>query len=342
MNITGSYRALRSNSIAAILAAIEIYNKPQMFYRNECFSILLVNAWELLLKAILSKNKQRIFYPKETGQGYRSLTLQDTSEKVKPFFPSEISYEPVAQNIKVLTNYRNNSIHYYNQKGFDVIIYGLAQTSIINYRDLLLSIFKIDIANQMNINLLPLSFGTQPDPIQFLQHSKENPPKSKEFAYFLAEISTIAQYLDIRNLDMGRFLTVFKINMQSVKKISAADFVVGVQSTADDTTPLFVERRIDPNISHPAKQTNVIEELGGYVNNIKFGTFQFQAIVSKYDIRNKPHLCWRSSDGALTRYSPEIISFIKKLSKQDIENAINDYRIVLSKRRKSRGHNKQN
>ena len=154
MNITGSYRALRSNSIAAILAAIEIYNKPQMFYRNECFSILLVNAWELLLKAILSKNKQRIFYPKETGQGYRSLTLQDTSEKVKPFFPSEISYEPVAQNIKVLTNYRNNSIHYYNQKGFDVIIYGLAQTSIINYRDLLLSIFKIDIANQMNINLL--------------------------------------------------------------------------------------------------------------------------------------------------------------------------------------------
>jgi len=49
-----------------MLAAIEIYNKPQIEYRDECFLILLVNAWELLLKAILSKNKQSIFYFKKT------------------------------------------------------------------------------------------------------------------------------------------------------------------------------------------------------------------------------------------------------------------------------------
>jgi hypothetical protein len=317
-----------------MLAAIEVYNKPQMFYRIECFSVLLVNAWELLLKAVLSKNKQRIFYPKESGQPYRTLTLQDTAEQAKPFFPPEISYEPVVQNIKVLTNYRNNSIHYYNQKGFDVIIYGLAQTSIINYRDLLLSIFKIDVANQMNINLLPLSFGTQPDPIQFLQHSKNNPPKSKEIAQFLAEISNIAQYLDARNLDLGRFLTVFKVNIQSVKKISAADFVVGVQSTADSMTPVYIERRIDPNVSHPESQTNVLEALGGNVNSVKFGAFQFQAIIWKYDVRNKPHLCWRSNNGALTRYSLEIISFIKKLSQQEIEDAIKDYREEIRRRQK--------
>ena len=64
MNLRGSYRALLSNSRAAMLAAIEIYNKPLFTYRDECFAILLINAWELLLKAILSKNKQKIFYPK--------------------------------------------------------------------------------------------------------------------------------------------------------------------------------------------------------------------------------------------------------------------------------------
>lgn len=53
MNLRGSYRGLRSNSEAAMLAAIEIYNKPQFSYRDECFTILLVNAWELLLKATL-------------------------------------------------------------------------------------------------------------------------------------------------------------------------------------------------------------------------------------------------------------------------------------------------
>jgi len=58
MNLRGSYKALRNNSKAAILAAIEIYNKPQIEYRDECFTILLINAWELLLKAMLSKNKR--------------------------------------------------------------------------------------------------------------------------------------------------------------------------------------------------------------------------------------------------------------------------------------------
>jgi len=58
MNLRGSYTALRNNSKAAMLAAIEIYNKPQIAYRDECFSILLVNAWELLLKATLSKKEK--------------------------------------------------------------------------------------------------------------------------------------------------------------------------------------------------------------------------------------------------------------------------------------------
>ena len=38
-------------SIEAAKAAIELYNKPEFPYRNESFSILMINAWELLLKA---------------------------------------------------------------------------------------------------------------------------------------------------------------------------------------------------------------------------------------------------------------------------------------------------
>ena len=40
-----SYRRLLGNSKAALTAAIEICNKPNMDYREECFVILLVNAW---------------------------------------------------------------------------------------------------------------------------------------------------------------------------------------------------------------------------------------------------------------------------------------------------------
>jgi len=55
------YKQLVDKSVAAALAAIEVYNKPDFRYREESFVILLVNAWELLLKAkILKDSKNRL------------------------------------------------------------------------------------------------------------------------------------------------------------------------------------------------------------------------------------------------------------------------------------------
>ena len=45
------YKQLLEKSLGAALSAIEVYNKPDFRHREECFVILLVNAWELLLKA---------------------------------------------------------------------------------------------------------------------------------------------------------------------------------------------------------------------------------------------------------------------------------------------------
>lgn len=61
MNYRGSYGKLLGNGKAALLAAIEIYNKPRIDYRDECFVILLLNAWELVWKAVISKNGNSIF-----------------------------------------------------------------------------------------------------------------------------------------------------------------------------------------------------------------------------------------------------------------------------------------
>ena len=44
------YKSLLDKSLAAAVSAIEVYNKPDFKYREETFAILMVNAWELLLK----------------------------------------------------------------------------------------------------------------------------------------------------------------------------------------------------------------------------------------------------------------------------------------------------
>ena len=54
-------RTLAGKSIDAMLAAIEIYNKPNFAYREESYAILAINSWELMLKArILQLSKNRM------------------------------------------------------------------------------------------------------------------------------------------------------------------------------------------------------------------------------------------------------------------------------------------
>jgi len=80
MNYRGSYRKLLGNAKAAMMAAIEIYNKPAFRYPDECVVILLLNAWELILKAALSKNGKSIFYPKRES----SLTEHCLGKTLSP------------------------------------------------------------------------------------------------------------------------------------------------------------------------------------------------------------------------------------------------------------------
>ncbi len=52
-----------------MLSAIEVYNKPDFKYREETFAILMLNAWELLLKAKLvsdnANNLRCILLPRQ-------------------------------------------------------------------------------------------------------------------------------------------------------------------------------------------------------------------------------------------------------------------------------------
>lgn len=48
---------LLDRGIAAMLSAIELYNKPSFHYRREAFSILVINAWELLKAKMFNNNK---------------------------------------------------------------------------------------------------------------------------------------------------------------------------------------------------------------------------------------------------------------------------------------------
>ena len=317
MNPFGSYRSLIGNSISAMLAGIEIYNKPRIEYRNECFVILLLNSWELLFKAVCSKNRIRIFEPKMRGQPYRTLTLWDALESAKPFFPQDIHPKAVSENIGRLVDYRNNAVHFYNEESLGIVIYGLSQTSIVNYRDIVLSVFGMDISSEVNIALLPLSFTTPPDPIKFLGVKSSHPAPISEF---LKIISDTTEELEREGIDTGRFLTVFEVNLQSTKKITSADIVAGINNSPGSGV-LLVSKKVDPNKTHPLTQKKLIVKVGSKVDGAQFNSRTVQALLWKHNLRNNDRYCWKNDNTNTYQYSHDLVAWCKKLTANEIQDA---------------------
>lgn len=333
MNYCGSYRRLRDNAIAALIAAIEIYNKPAFEYRNECFVILLINAWELLLKAIISSNKRSIYYKKKKGEPYRTLSCRDAMNRARPYFPQRLSFIPIQKNIELLTIYRDNAIHFYNQPGFESLIWALAQTSVINFKDLLQEIFKFDLTDRVAWQLLPIGFKQPVDPIHYLSSKPDDRARpSKDIKGFIAELSDTIKAIEDSGEDTSRLLTIYKIKLESTKKISQADIVMGVGVAESEAESKVVEKKIDPNITHPYRQKEIVEKIN-QVKGSKFTSYVFQAIIWKFKLKENDRYCWEAKEGVLTKYSAETIAFIRSLKRQEIEGAINDYREHLRKKR---------
>ena len=333
MNYRGSYKKLIGNSQAAMIAAIEIYNKPTFEYRDECTTILILNAWELALKALLSKNKQSVFYPKKRGQPYRTLSWRDALLKGRRYFPKIIPHSPIRQNLNLISIYRDNSVHFYNSDDFSLVLYSLAQTSIINYRDLLKEIFQIDLANQISWQLLPIGVRPPVDVVSYIS-GKSDAKMNSAVRQFLSEFEKASNDLKESNEDTGRLMTFFEVKLESVKKIGEADVVVGIDGSSAHDGPLVVVRNQDPNKSHPLRRMDILEKIKELHGKV-FNSHIFQAVVWKFDIKSKPRYFWASSEGVLAKYSNEFVTFIQQLTANDLDAALKDYREHLRGQREA-------
>lgn len=332
MNPYGSYRALLGNSISALASAIEIYNKPRISYRDECTVILLVNAWELLLKAVLSKNRIRIYYRKRHNEPYRTYSLSDSLNRATPHFPSSVDFNATAKNLELLVEYRDNAVHFYNEPGFGVIIYALCQTAISNYRDMVKALFDKDLADEINLSLLPLALSTPLDPIEFVRASQNSDATSPSVRQFTARLRDLVSDLSREGRDTSRLLTVFKVHLISTKKIADADFVVGVQEGAGSGPPILVQRSVDPNRTHPYRETDIITHngrdggLGITIGDMALTQYPFRAISYYLKAKDEPRYYWADKTGAVARYSPAYIDKLKSLSPDDLSAALRAYR----------------
>ena len=160
-------------SLDAAKAAIELYNKPIFPYRNECFSILMINAWELLLKAKRLKdnnNKMTSIYIKERVKSKKGTPTKKERYKrnrtgnfltlsILDLMKTEISDKNLLSNLILLIEIRDNAIHCFNMpKIMEKHYLEIITASISSYQKALSQWFKYDITKE-NMFIIPIGFN---------------------------------------------------------------------------------------------------------------------------------------------------------------------------------------
>jgi hypothetical protein len=322
-----STRRLVDNSLSAILGAVEVYNKPRMTYRDEVTVMLVVNAWELALKATLRKNGRTIFYPKKRGERYRSFTLDDCLGRVSAqnLWPAGIDGPAVVANVKALSEYRDRAIHLYNAQGLGAVIYPFLQQNVLNYRDFMLAKFKKDLADSMTWQLLPLGATAPADAVHFMR-TDTNATMVTEVRQFIDALRGYMDEAEAAGSEMARVATVYDINMQSVKKMTSADLVVAISPTADGQ---LVLRRTDPNKTHPYSVKELLERVNGRRQGRALNTHDYQVICWKENLKDNEKYAWKHSNAATHVWSGDAVSYLSSLDDDHYDKSRAEYRTKI-------------
>lgn len=187
-----------------MISAIEIYNKPDFKYREETFSILAINAWELLLKARWLKdnnNRVRSLYVMErknkpSGKPYKHLKVKLT-ECGNPFTHSldflakklsekKVLNDAAYKNITALREIRDSAVHFYNRNSlFSIRLQEVGSASVKNFVTASQDWFEVDLT-EFNFYLMPLAFVAANTNMKAVSLNKEE----KNLASYIANLES--------------------------------------------------------------------------------------------------------------------------------------------------------
>ena len=185
----------RSNELldrakSAMVAAVEIYNKPGFPYRAESFAILAVNGWELLLKAkwlSINHNKKNSLYVYETRNkdGNRSRKRYIKRNRSGTPFTLGLDYlikqlvirnhldTKVSSNLTAMLEVRDSATHFYNpSKQLQVRLYQFSAACVKNFATLCHEWFGEHLT-EFDLQLMPLTFIDLPSTAQGLVLNSE-------------------------------------------------------------------------------------------------------------------------------------------------------------------------
>jgi len=290
-------RLLLDKSLGAMLAAIEIYNKPVFSYREESFAILSVNAWELLLKARLlqlSSNKissllvyenrtkmdgsssDKLYRKKNRAGNFSTIGLFKVMDILANKYGEPLS-TALKVNIESIVEIRDNAVHFVNKDfAFAKTIHEIGTAAVKNYVLSVRQWFGVDIGMQ-GMFLMPLAFLSNTRTVDGLGITQEE----RHLMSFLSEQKKAPGVSSDRAFDVA--LTI-EVSMKRSKNSEGAKF-----SISGDTDAIAIRvEETDIRDTHPWSYETLSKRL-----SLRF--INFKANAKYHELRkaleSNPKVC---------------------------------------------------
>ncbi len=282
--------ALLDKSNEAYLMAIEIVNKPTIKYRTEGFCFYILNAWELLLKAFIIKQKQKIeAIMIEPNKNFRTISFVECVNKVFTS-PNNDTRSALIR----LSNIRNTATHLFLPE-IDYSLSPLFQRVSSDYYDF----YKKEFSRNSLSGLAPFISLNYSAPQALNENGLNLFPNCQDvFNTLLKDSESLGIRYDLRIIRTGR-----------------SDFDVKIDNNSENICKTL-EIPIDPTKLYPYRQTEALkiiqENLKASNIGIPFNKYSFQRAVQILEIKGNKKYSYLFQVGLSKHYlySEETISLI--------------------------------
>jgi hypothetical protein len=322
---------LKDRAVDSFFLAIEIYNRATQKNKTEAFCMLIVNAWELVLKAHLAKEQGLEFIYYE-GLPKKSISIADCIKKV---FERETN--PVRKNLDKVVELRDKAVHLLiPEVNYDLS--RIFQSCVINFVDFISEKYQENLLQSLSPGFVALVIDEKNKPNYHAIQENYGKRASDDLSEFMERFKK-----EEKEENSLQFAVPIEYKLVLTKKVEDSDIQL-FKSASADNKGVIIEVAKDINKTHPHSRDSICDAINQELYTLgkaPITTHIFEAILHKEGIKNeKQSLFHYQLDKPLIRkYSADLVIFIVEKIKKDQEYVLRckeSYYHVLKKRAKER------
>lgn len=319
---------LLDKSQEAFLLSVELYNRPTIRYHVEGCAFFLCNAWELMLKAYIIKERgERSVYYKDNGD--RTINISRCVEIVMTN-----SDDPMRANLEKVIDIRNTSTHFVTDE-YEIYYGPLLQVCVKNFDDKIRELHGIEVCDRIPEDYLVLSVRKG-----IVDPEKVRAKYSPEVA---EKLLTMGNSLSVADGD-PRYSGYYETSFVLTKNPEKADLAVRYSNDASAGISVVKEMQ-DFHNKYPFTTKIVINEVrkrlkrSGVTIRYKgdekvFTSFQWNEFVKFYGIKTDQKYAYNRStsrENPSYVYSQQAIELVVRELSMNPDHAIDE---LVAKNRK--------